>query len=141
VSKFLVDRNGKVTLGAAPTAANDAATKAYVDAKLAGGEWIIEPICDFNGVLCTPPACPAGWTDRGTGCSNNAVRINPLGYCKRICEAPQPLKVIEPICDFNGVLCTPPACPAGWTDRGTGCSNNAVDTSRTLGYCKRICTQ
>jgi hypothetical protein len=63
-------------IASAPTADNHAATKGYVDAQGAGG-YLLETRCGwrtcniYNAFIlgsCTPPSCPTGYTDRGTGC-------------------------------------------------------------------------
>lgn len=48
-------------------------------------------------VQCTPPACPVGWSDRGTGCVATCVSWNPMmgipmtaGYCERWCTRASP---------------------------------------------------
>jgi hypothetical protein len=76
----------KITSLAGPTDAADAATKAYVDAQGAGG-YLLETRCGWRtcsssniAVMgsCTPPSCPTGYTDRGTGCypTSNAYGVS-----------------------------------------------------------------
>ncbi|MFH0913089.1 MAG: hypothetical protein V1884_02245 [Candidatus Omnitrophota bacterium] len=99
----------KITNVAAPTADNDVAIKAYVDA--AGGKAVYSPKCSWSCMVssygnmtpnwrctaaCTPPTCASGYTDLGTGCaamgggvaeesSSNGMYGNGYGYCERYC--------------------------------------------------------
>ncbi|MFH0913617.1 MAG: hypothetical protein V1884_04995 [Candidatus Omnitrophota bacterium] len=84
----------KITNVAMPTANNDVAIKAYVDA--AGGKAVISLKCSWMGVWssvgsCSPPGCPSGWTSLGAGCSPSAAWgtnswYGVYGYCERWCQ-------------------------------------------------------
>ncbi len=127
---------------------------------------------------CTPPSCPDGWTDLGfignvkTGSSgtgynyytndaDNSSYTASSGYMERPCHHPMASAVAQPRCAWTGAhakalgTCTPPACPAGWTDlditgnvrtgsSGTGYdyyTNDADNSSYTAssGYKERTC--
>jgi hypothetical protein len=129
---------------------------------------------------CTPPACPAGWQDLGitgtakTGSSGtgydtyqNTIQSTNYnassGYDERACYYPKSFAVLQPRCAWTGNhakahgSCTPPSCPAGWTDWGitgsvkTGSSGTGYDTyqntiqstnyTASSGYQERTCVK
>jgi len=115
----------------------------------AGGGVALQPKCpmysiDWNGpaaTVCTPPGCPAGYTNAGTGCARTYGQsqlnggaggfgiFSGGGYCERYCLPSHVL--YQPKCSmyFLGwtgpwssyTACSPPSCAAGYTDAGTGC--------------------
>jgi len=96
----------------------------------------------------TPQACPAGWTDLGTG--SVAVLAgsgwpNYYGYDERWCYKSGvtafSLKCpgIAQWATNPNSACVPPACPAGWNDAGTGCLPINVGAAGYNGFCERWC--
>ena len=97
---------------------------------------------------CTPPAAPSGWTSLGTGCAASAVEpvftnIHYMGYCERwIARTGATGLAISLKCAWGGSSssCVPPACPAGWTSAGTGCSASGMLASTPYsGYSEQWC--
>jgi len=83
---------------------------------VAGVGSTIEPACLGS---CTPPSCPAGWTDVGiiSDFVTAAYGGNQYNTRRRHCSTAQSYRVIEPSCSSGGT-CTPASCPGGWTDLG-----------------------
>lgn len=85
---------------------------------------------------CTPPSCPKGWADLGftsnlkvdaasSGSSiTNSSYSTSAGYQERACFHSADFAVVQPRCAWSGVhaksidSCTPPSCPANWSDLG-----------------------
>ena len=117
---------------------------------------------------CTPPACPQKWEDLGvsgnvkSGSSTHGSHINhtsysaAYGYQERTCYNAAGYPMMQPRCPWTGshaksiTTCTPPSCPADWTDLGitgnltTGGSThgshiNHTSYSTMSGYQERTC--
>jgi hypothetical protein len=123
------------------------------------GGTVIYTRCAWTGVhattigSCPPPACPADWTDLGnTGRVKAAIAMAERegygndwsesgGYEERACYATDTFAVTVTRCTWTGVhattigSCTPPACPADWTDLGnTGRVKTAIAMAEREGY-------
>jgi hypothetical protein len=117
---------------------------------------------------CSPPACPAGWTDLGfesnirvdaetSGSSiTSSSYSTSAGYQERACFNAADFAVAQPRCPWYGDhaksvgSCTPPECPAGWTDLGVtgnlrtgatseGSSITSSSYSTSSGHQERTC--
>jgi hypothetical protein len=118
-----------------------------------GGSRAISLKCSWvsPSITCTPPSCPSGTTELGTGCAamgaamrSDETSVRPVGYCERFCVAPSAISLkcswVSP-----SITCTPPSCPSGTTELGTGCAAMGAamrmdDTApRSVGYCERWC--
>ena len=145
-----------------------------------GGKTVIHTRCPWLGTdgetigTCTPAACPADWTDLGilenvvtsgaaTGYAGNMADnadTASYGHRARACYRPEFVAVVPTRCPWLGTdgetigTCTPPACPAGWTDLGvtgnvitagaaTGYAGNMADNAdtATYGYQERTCVE
>jgi hypothetical protein len=144
-----------------------------------GGGTIYYARCAWVGThgkdikTCNPPACAQGWNDLGvtgnvrtsaaatgtnTGITNSGYSTSS-GYQERACFHSADYAVVKPRCAWVGThgkdikTCSPPACPANWTDLGvtgnvrtsaaatgtnTGITNSGYSTSS--GYQERTCT-
>ncbi len=109
-----------------------------------GGKTVIHTRCPWLGGdgetigTCTPPDCPADWTDLGilenvvsggaaTGYAGNMsdnADTASYGHRARACYRPEFVTVVPTRCAWLGEdgetigSCTPPTCPPGWTDLG-----------------------
>ena len=143
-----------------------------------GGGTIFYTRCAWTGnhakhvSSCTPPACPQGWNELGvtgnvstvgTGTGSSAGITNQSyttssGYQERACFQSASFAIVQPRCPWVGnhakhvTSCTPPVCPADWTDlgvtgnvktggTGTGSSAGITNQSYTTasGYSERTC--
>lgn len=106
----------------------------------------------LNNILtfCSPPACPAGFTDRGTGCgTNGAGKYRHAVFCERSCisnglvGATYELKCpyYANVDGLANAWCTPNTCAAGDIDLGViGCETKNGDRNPwQAGICKRGC--
>jgi hypothetical protein len=142
----------------------------------AGGGTLVYTRCPWIGShaknvsSCTPPACPGGWQDLGvtgsvkTGAVTSGSSIThssysaAYGYQERACFKAASIPIVHPRCHWTGNhgkdlgSCTPPACPADWSDLGVtgsvvegGASDGSSIThssySTTAGYQERTCIQ
>ncbi len=109
-----------------------------------GGGTVVFTRCAWSGNhakhvnSCTPPPCPADWTDlgvtgnvktggNGTGSGagiTNGTYTTSSGYQERACFHSADFAVVQPRCAWSGnhakhaSSCTPPACPVDWADLG-----------------------
>ena len=143
-----------------------------------GGGTVVYTRCAWTGShgkhvnTCAPSACPQGWDDlgvtgnlktsaAGTGSSSgitNQSYTTSSGYQERACFHSADFAVVQPRCAWTGShakhdnTCTPPACPANWSDlgvtgnlkmsgTGTGSSSGITNQSYTTssGYQERTC--
>lgn len=121
-----------------------------------------------NASSCTPPACPNNWQDLGitgnakTGAATWGSSITSSSYAasygiqERACFNAASYPVVQPRCHWTGnhgkdlKSCSPPGCPANWTDLGVtgsvvsggatyGSSITSSSYSTTAGYQERTC--
>ncbi len=139
-----------------------------------GGGTIVYTRCAWvssqakNASSCSPPACPQSWQDLGvsgnkkTGSVTWGSHITHTSYSasygvqERACFNAASYPVVTPRCHWTGShskdikSCTPPGCPANWTDLGVtgkivsgGASYGSHIThtsySTTAGYQERTC--
>jgi hypothetical protein len=139
-----------------------------------GGGTVIYTRCAWvsshgkNASSCTPPPCPQSWQDLGvsgsaktgvatwgSGVTSSSYSAS-YGFQERACFNAASYPVVQPRCQWTGnhgkdiKSCTPPGCPANWSDLGVtgrvvaggatyGSGITSSSYSATAGYQERTC--